>query len=209
MTALPTDTDTVTILRSRGGVLTKRIGYGPTGWQVTGFSAGVWYAALLMPATCFDEMTVGLDWLSGQQACAIVRGQLRAGVDRTRCRRLCDRALHGDAVTFEPAARRWWIDIDGLPIRTAFAAEPEAGVEHVIGLLPEPSTDAPAGGRRPARPASSPASAAGSGSGSAARSATPRPRAGWQTHRSTAACSHRWPCTRRQHRSWRLAWRTR
>ena len=35
--------DAITVLRSRGGPLTKRIGYGPTGWQVTGFSAGVWY----------------------------------------------------------------------------------------------------------------------------------------------------------------------
>ena len=46
------------------------------------------------------------------------------------------------------------LDIDGVPEPPCltFAAEPEAGVEHVLGLLPSRSPTRPAGGRRPARP---------------------------------------------------------
>jgi hypothetical protein len=48
-------------------------------------------------------------------------------------------------VTFGPCARRWLaLDVDGVPEPpcTSFAAEPEAGVGHVLGLLPEEFADA-------------------------------------------------------------------
>jgi hypothetical protein len=130
----------VTVLRSRSGVLTKKIARGPSGWHVTGFSAGAWYTALQMPVDGFDRMVTGLDWLSGQPACAVVRGRVRHGVDHSRCRRLCDRVLHGDAVTLDPAANQvLGIDVDSLPepLGCTFAAEPEDGIEHAISRLPE------------------------------------------------------------------------
>ena len=76
---------------------------------------------------------------------AVVRGRLLPHADPARCRRLSDRAAHGDAVTFAPALRRWLaLDVDGVPepLCLTFAAEPEAGVEHVLGMLPEPFADA-------------------------------------------------------------------
>lgn len=134
------DTGSVTVLRSLNGVLTKRVSRGPSGWHVTGFSAGTWYAMLQMPADSFDQLVTGLDWLSGQPACAVVRGRIRSGVDSLRCRRLCDRVLHGDAVTLDPAANHvLGIDVDSLPepLGCTFAAEPEEGIEHAISRLPE------------------------------------------------------------------------
>ena len=52
-------------------------------------------------------------------------------------------AMHGKAVTFEEQARSWLaLDIDGVPDPDCFPADPEAGVEHVLELLPAPFQEA-------------------------------------------------------------------
>ena len=135
----------LTVLRSSSGVMTKRVGYSDAGWNTVAFSAGTYFSVHERAVASFVELAVLLERISRDPRAAVVRGQLRPGVDCARVRRLSDRAEHGDAVTFEPRARRWiGLDIDGVPEPPCltFAAEPEAGVEHVLGLLPEPFADA-------------------------------------------------------------------
>ena len=132
----------LTVLRSRSGVLTKRIALSSAaGWQVVGFSAGAWFSVHERPAGSFEQLAQQLEQISRDRLAAVVRGRLLPHADPARCRRLSDRAAHGDAVTFAPAPRRWLaLDVDSVPepLCLTFAAEPEAGVEHVLGLLPEP-----------------------------------------------------------------------
>lgn len=138
-------TDTVTILRSRSGVLTKRIGRTPDGWRLVPFTSGAWYEVHERTVADFAELAALLERVARDPRAAIVRGACRPGVNRRRCRRLSDRAEHGDAVTFEPCARRSLaVDVDGLeePPGCTFAAEPEDGIEHALGRLPEPFQDA-------------------------------------------------------------------
>ena len=137
--------DTITMLRSFGGVLTKRIWMRGASYHVEPFSAGTWYSVRSMPIASFAEAAAALEEASRDPKSAIVRGALLPSVDPHRCRRLSDRARHGEAVTFAPAARRWIaLDVDGVPEPDCmtFAAEPEAAVEHVLGLLPPEFADA-------------------------------------------------------------------
>lgn len=133
--------DQVVVLRSRSGVLTKKVAYDASGWAVTPFSAGAYFSVHERAVDNFDELVALLERVARDPRAAVVRGRPLPGIDRHRCRRLCRREEHGDDVTFESAARRWIaLDIDGVsePACTTFAAEPEAGVEHVLELLPEP-----------------------------------------------------------------------
>src|SRR5687767_7482150 len=136
---------TVTVVRSHRGVLTKRVRLAADGWRLTEFSAGAWFSAHEREVTSFTDLVRLLEQVTRVPRCAVLRGRLLPGVDSRRCRRLCDVAEHRTAVTFESAARRWLaIDVDGLPEPSGctFAAEPEDGVEHALGLLPEPFSDA-------------------------------------------------------------------
>jgi hypothetical protein len=136
--------DTLTVLRSLRGVLTKRITQTANGYRIEPFSAGAWYSARSMPVASFADMAATLPSVSAVPYLAVVRGKLLQHVDPSRCRRLCDRAKHGEAVTFEAALRQWIaLDIDGVPEPDyfTFAAEPEAGVEHVLELLPPEFAD--------------------------------------------------------------------
>jgi hypothetical protein len=133
------------ILRAHGGVLTKRIRRSPESWHVTGFSASAWYAAYERTVSGIGELADLLTRVSRVPDCAVIRGRARPGIDRRRCRRLCDRARHGDAVTFEPQARCWLAaDFDSLPepLGCIFPAEPEDGIEHAIAQMPEPFWEA-------------------------------------------------------------------
>ena len=98
--------DTVTILRSRSGVLTKRIA---ADRRVIGFSAGAWFSVYQREVPTFNALAALLPQVASDPYACIIRGALLPGVDDARCRRLCDRALHGDAVTFDrlpaPVAR--------------------------------------------------------------------------------------------------------
>ena len=139
-----TASDSLTILYSRTGVLTKRVSAAREGWRVVPFSAGRWFSVHTRRARCFDELVDTLERVSLASRCAVIRGQLLPGVDLRRCRRLSDRVEHGDAVTFASCARLWiGIDVDGLeePPGCTFAAEPEDGVEHAVLQLPDPFHD--------------------------------------------------------------------
>jgi hypothetical protein len=147
MTALTSmgDADQVVILRSLGGPLAKRIGQGPSGWRTQSFSAGAWFSVHQRALGSFLDYSTLLDRVSGDPRSAIVRGRKLPHVDSSRCRRLSNRAAHGGTVTFEPTPRRWLaLDIDSVPEPACltFAAEPEAGVEHVLTLLPEAFAEA-------------------------------------------------------------------
>jgi hypothetical protein len=137
--------DAINVLRSHSGVLAKRIARTAAGWIIEPFSAGMWFSARECIAAGFDEMASLLERLSFDPRACVVRGRLLPHVDPRRCRRLSDRGQHGDAVTFEPASRCCIaLDIDGVPEPDCltFAAEPEAGVEHVLGLLRPEFADA-------------------------------------------------------------------
>lgn len=137
--------DVMTILRAHHGNLTKTIGHRADGWQIHDYTAGAFYAAYPQSVTCFAELVDTLESVSRYPQCAVLRGEIAPGVDARRCRRLSDRAKHGDNVTFVAAARRWLAaDVDSLPEPPGciFAAEPEDGIEHAIAQLPEPFHDA-------------------------------------------------------------------
>ena len=104
-------------------MLTKRIG---AGRRVVGFTAGALFLVHEQPVAGFPDMTDLLPRVAADPYMCVVRGAVLPHVDRRCCRRLCDRTLHGDAVTFEPAARRWIaLDIDGLDDPECFPADPE------------------------------------------------------------------------------------
>jgi hypothetical protein len=137
--------DRLTVVRSLSGVLTKKIAHGLDGWQVTPFSAGAWYSVFELPVSNMESAAAQLDRVARDARAAVVRGRPLLGIDRSHCRRLCNRVEHGNAVTFEAAPRRWLaLDVDGVPEPDCltFAAEPEEGVEHVLGLLPPPFAEA-------------------------------------------------------------------
>lgn len=138
--------DTVTIVRARNGVLTKQLQLTAAGWTVIPFSGSRWYGVTELPVGSFAELAHTLASLTGDPAAAVVRGAPLPGVERRRCRRLVHRCREtGDEPTFGPAARRWLgIDVDSLPEPAGddFTRDPEAGVEHAIGKLPEPFWDA-------------------------------------------------------------------
>ena len=137
--------DTVTVLRSRSGVLTKRIARSAQGWTVRSYSAGAWYSVHERAVGDLGALADLLELLTARPRAAIVRGRLRPSTDPRRCRRLSDRVEHGDAVTFDPCPRRWLAaDVDGLeePPGCVFAAEPEVGIEHAIARFPAPFHDA-------------------------------------------------------------------
>lgn len=132
-------TDSATVLRSRSGVLTKRLRSTAAGWDIVPFSAGTWFSAHRRNIGSFDELAALLERVAADPRAGIVRGTLLAGTDPARCRRLSDRAEHGGAVTFRSCPRPWIaLDIDGVSDPDCFPAYPEAGVEHVLEHLPEP-----------------------------------------------------------------------
>ncbi len=108
--------------------------------DIQGFAGATWFVNAEHEVSCLDDLAAVLDEVSREPQLAPVRGQKLPGVP-LRHRRLCDRAVHGEAVTYEPAAHRWLgIDVDGVaePPSLCFAAEPEAGAEYVRdAVLPE------------------------------------------------------------------------
>ena len=132
----------MTVLLARSGVMTKTI---KDGAIARNYNAGKFYRVRHADVGSFADMTRALDKASGIPEAGIIRGDLLPGVNPDNCRRLCNKAEHGDAVTFGPAPRRWiGIDQDQIeePAGLDFASHPEEGVEHAIGLLPEPFHDA-------------------------------------------------------------------
>ena len=107
------------------------------------FSGGRLFDVYELPAYDFAALAAILARVAARRDCCVVRGQILPHVPRRYIRRLCDRAMHGEAVTFEEQARSWLaLDIDGVPDPDCFPAEPETGVKHVLELLPEPFREA-------------------------------------------------------------------
>jgi hypothetical protein len=130
--------DQLTVLRARSGLLAKRLESRNGAWYLHGYSAGRWFAVRSVDVHDLGSLAAALEVLVHDPRCCIVRGQLIPGVDVAKCRRLSDRAEHGDAVTFEACARHWLaLDIDEVdePPGLQFTCEPEAGIEHVLELL--------------------------------------------------------------------------
>ena len=96
--------------------------------------------------TGFAHMCRALDRLTGRRYSFVVRGQPRLGIDLENARRL----LHPDpetgaAATFVAAPRRWFaVDMDKVPCPAATdpVDDPDAAIEHLIGLLPPELWDA-------------------------------------------------------------------
>ena len=87
--------DQITVVRSLGGVLTKKFAIGPNGWVVMPFSAGAWFSIHQRSVASLDELAALLDRVALDPRASAVRGRLLLGIDRGRACRLCDRAQHG------------------------------------------------------------------------------------------------------------------
>ena len=190
--------DSLTVLCARSGLLAKQLAVRDGGWQVRGYSAGKWFGVEGMPVQDLATLGGTLERLTHDPRRCVIRVVPVPGINLERCRRLSNRAEHGDAVTFASSAA-WWlaVDVDDLsePAGLHFASEPEAADEHVWISCPSRSVRQAAGGRsRPAPPASSRVCAAACGSGARARWQTRKPRAGWPWRRSTARSIRR--CSR-------------
>ena len=93
-------TDAVPVLRSRGGVLAKRLSHGPAGWACIAFSAGTLFSAQERLVASFADLIEVLRQNERDSHACALRGRLLPHVDPRRHRRLSNRAEHGDAVTY-------------------------------------------------------------------------------------------------------------
>jgi hypothetical protein len=134
--------DTMTVLLARSGVMAKTISDRAV---VRGYNAGKFYRVRNADVGGFAVMRRVLEKAAGIPEACIIRGELLPNADPENSRRLSNRAEHGDGVTFAAKPRQWLaIDADGCPEPAGldFATDPEEGVEHVIGLLPDEFADA-------------------------------------------------------------------
>jgi hypothetical protein len=134
--------DSMTVLLARSGFMTKSIADGAV---VRGYNAGTFYRVRHAGVASFTDMVCVLEKASGIPEAGIIRGDLLPDMGTESVRRLSNRAKHGDDVTFAAAARQWLgIDMDAVPEPAGldFATDPEEGVEHVIGHLPDEFADA-------------------------------------------------------------------
>lgn len=129
--------ESMTVLLARSGFMTKTIADG----KITrGYDDAKHFRVRVADVDSFADMKRVLDKASGIPEACVIRGEPLPGINMENARRLSNRAKHGDAVTFEAKPRRALaIDVDTLPEPAGldFATDPEEGVEHVIGRLPD------------------------------------------------------------------------
>ena len=117
----------------------RRSDGGPRGSSKSSAPAGRWFSVEDLEIGGLDELLTALDRLQEDGRACLIRGSPLPTTDRRQTRRLLYPDPQTDAAaTFGPAARQWLLlDIDGLeePTGLDFRTEPEAAVEHVIGLL--------------------------------------------------------------------------
>jgi hypothetical protein len=110
---------------------------------VRDYNCGQRFSVEEIPVSSFDEMAGTLDRISRDPRRFVIRGRPLPGIDRSwHSRRSAEK--WGATRAYESCARRWLgIDVDSVaePAGLDFAQEPEEGVEHVIGLLPDPFSD--------------------------------------------------------------------
>lgn len=108
------------------------------------YNCGQRFSVEEIPVDSFAEMAATLDRISRDPRRFVIRGRPLPGIDRNwHFRRSAEK--WGATRAYEPCARRWLgIDVDGVaePAGLDFAHEPGEGIEHVIGLLPDPFADA-------------------------------------------------------------------
>jgi hypothetical protein len=96
--------------------------------------------------TGFRHLCKCLDALTRQPLAFVIRGEPLPGIDHEKTRRLFHPDPEtSDAATFAEAPRRWFaVDVDKVkcPPATVPATDPEAAIEHVLGLLPPELHDA-------------------------------------------------------------------
>jgi hypothetical protein len=114
--------DRLTVLRSRGPVLTKRITRTDAGeWQVEPFCDAKRFTVAEVAVDGLASLARVLTEIARDPRACIIRGRPLPGIDRARCRRLIYPQIYdetGELIppTFEPAPRRWLaLDIDDLP----------------------------------------------------------------------------------------------
>ena len=116
-------TDNLTVLRTYGPALTKRV---RRNGSLVPYDSAKHFGVREVPAGSLDDLVAALDRLSRDPHCAVIRGGPVEGLDRRRVLRR--------KASFAPAPRRWLAaDVDGVdePAGLTFAAEPEAAAEYV------------------------------------------------------------------------------
>jgi hypothetical protein len=142
-------TDRLTVLTSVSDLYaTKRIRSDRKTGKVikTSYGCESHFRVTQVDLTDFDHLCRCLDTLRQRPFAFVIRGEPLPGIDRNKTRRL----LHpdpetGEAATFTAAARHWFaVDIDKVkkPVAIDPATDPDAAIEHLIGLLPPELHDA-------------------------------------------------------------------
>ena len=74
-------TDAVTVLRSRGGVLAKRLRHGPAGWACIAFSASTLFSAHERQVSSFKDLVEVLGQIERDPQACVIRGRLLSHVE--------------------------------------------------------------------------------------------------------------------------------
>jgi hypothetical protein len=140
------DSVSVSVLRTFGPLATKRITYNPpTGsYSFQDYGRAALFSISEHPVSSIHELAAMLAQIGKDPQCFIVRGAIIDGTDRKRAqRRLLPRRNKTtgqmEPATLEHADRHWLLlDVDGIPCPESIDPihEPDAVVEHVVGLLP-------------------------------------------------------------------------
>jgi hypothetical protein len=124
----------------------KRFRFNPkTGITNRNFSAGKYFSVEIVEADGIVSLAGILERIAAGRTSFVIRGEPLPGVDHKKTRRaLYPDKKTGEAAGFAAVPRRWMlIDGDGLPCPAVIdpRLDPEAGVEHMIGLLPRECWD--------------------------------------------------------------------
>ena len=110
------------------------------------YSAGKYFSVEIVGVDGIAALATTLEAVAARKTAFVIRCEPLPGADHKKTRRTINPdPKTGEAAGFTAAARRWMlIDGDGLPCPAVIdpRVEPEAAVEHMLGLLPPECWDA-------------------------------------------------------------------
>jgi hypothetical protein len=143
-----TGADSLTVLTTVGGALaSKTFSQGKDGRiKNKSYGRAQHFAVATVEVEGVSGLARALDRVSGNRCAFVIRGEPLPGINRKHARRLLyPDPKSGALATLTERPRHWFlVDVDEIPCPAAIdpVSDPEAAVEHVIGLLPPELHDA-------------------------------------------------------------------